>query len=212
MSLSRNQTRYHERLLQVEQEHLWKRYARLNQLVPAGGTVFLGDSLVEYCPISELLTLDGPVYNRGVHGTTTLDILKHLDEQLLGLKPKRVILWVGINDLRIYSPEQTLENIKRLVEAIRQALPDCSIFMQSLLPVNFERFPRDQKGRNSQTIAQVNAGLCDLVDQVFFVPEALFDEEGRLQQNLSVDGLHLTVDGYLPLIQAWSDYFKASIS
>ncbi len=205
MSISRNQARYHERLLQVEQEHLWKRYSRLNQLVKTGGTVFLGDSLVEYCPLTELLEIDGPVYNRGVHGATTLDILNHLDEQLIGLKPKRVILWAGINDLRLYSPEETLDHLRRLVEAIRRALPDCTIFVQSVLPVNFARFPRDQKGRNRQTIAQVNVGLSVLADHVFGVPEDLFDAQGLLRQELSVDGLHLTVDGYLPLIKIWNE-------
>ena len=208
MGNSRNQARYHERLLQVEQEHLWKRYDRLNQLAKAGGTVFLGDSLVEYCPLSELLQLDGPVYNRGVHGVTTLDILSHLKEQVIGLKPKRLVLWVGINDLRLYSPEETLDHLRRLVETIRQAIPDCAIFVQSLLPVNFERFPRDQKGRNSQTIAQVNAGLPVLADHVFAVPVELFDDQGRLRQELSVDGLHLTVDGYLPLLKVWQEYLN----
>ena len=211
MALSRNQARYHERLLEVEQAHLWQRYSRLNQLARPDGLVLAGDSLAEYCPLDELLDLPLPIYNRGVHGITSQDLLDHLEEQVLGLSPRYVLLWIGINDLRVQDPEEALKKLEGLVCQIQSALPQAQFFVQSILPVNFDKFPRSATGRNSQTIQQLNDGLAKLPVQLLPVPQTLYDREGKLRQDLSLDGLHLNVEGYLPILDSWQETFSAII-
>ena len=206
--VSRNQALYHERMLQVEQQHLWQRYHELNQLAQKGGVVFVGDSLVEYAPVTELLSTKVPLYNRGVHGITSQDLLEHLDEAVFELAPSIVFLWIGINDLRETSPEESFARLKVLVETIKTKLPETIIYVQMILPINFETFPRSSTGRNQLTIQQLNQDLQTLSCQLLPVPEELYDVFGQLKQELSLDGLHLKVAGYLPLMRQFQSVLE----
>ena len=59
----------------------WDRYARKGQIL------FTGSSLMEQFPINELLMSNGMpqvIYNRGIGGFTTDDMLQHMEEMVFG--------------------------------------------------------------------------------------------------------------------------------
>ena len=79
-----------------------ERYKRLNEFIEKGQVLFAGSSLMEQFPINELLLnyeLPYKVYNRGVSGFTTIELLENIEPCILDLEPKVLFLNIGTNDL-----------------------------------------------------------------------------------------------------------------
>lgn len=77
-------------------------FNRLNKLAPKGQILFTGSSLMEQFPITELAMNHGLgkiVYNRGIGGFKTTDLLENIHAMLLDLEPKYVFINIGTNDL-----------------------------------------------------------------------------------------------------------------
>ena len=74
----------------------------LNAVAKKGETVFVGSSLCELFPISEMLQNVEPrirVYNRGIGGDVTDGLLRRMDESIFALEPEKVFINIGTNDL-----------------------------------------------------------------------------------------------------------------
>ena len=79
-----------------------KRYQYLNKIAQKGKVLFTGSSLMEQFPINELLMTAGMkqiVYNRGVGGFTTDDMLKYMDTQIFDVEPSKIFINIGTNDI-----------------------------------------------------------------------------------------------------------------
>ena len=161
--------------------------------------VFAGDSLIADGPWSELYC---PIKNRGIGGETTIGLLDRLDE-VTESRPRKIFLLVGTNCLAADIPvAQVVRNYRRILEQVRRESPQSRVFVISVLPVN----PRLTKGpfHINATIRELNRELRDLAGQfegVAFLDvfDALTDTSGDLRKDLTTDGLHLNLDGYLVL-------------
>lgn len=74
----------------------------LNAAAKKGETVFVGSSLCELFPISEMLQNVEPrirVYNRGIGGDVTDGLLQRMEESVFALEPKKVFINIGTNDI-----------------------------------------------------------------------------------------------------------------
>lgn len=161
-----------------------------------GGTVLLGDSLTERGEWTELLG-DASVQNRGVAGDTTAGVLARAREAV-AQKPARVLLLVGVNDLLAGEPASAVaERYARIVEALRAAAPQAKLYCQSVLPL------REGEGAApasntavrelNQAIARLSAERsCTYVD----VFTAMVGPDGSLDASFTMDGVHLTGEGY----------------
>lgn len=77
------------------------------------------------------------IYNCGIAGATTDELLWIVDEAVIKYKPAQVLLHVGTNDLGntvTHSPRQIASNIQMLVSIIQKNLPNCRITILSPLP------------------------------------------------------------------------------
>lgn len=88
----------------IVQEHARseKKYHELNKVAQKGQTVMVGSSLMEWFPINELMMsrgVPGIVYNRGLGGYTTDDLLKCMDVVVFELEPSRIFINIGTNDI-----------------------------------------------------------------------------------------------------------------
>ena len=69
-----------EEWLLKEQAKLQQNYRELNQLsIKEPDIIFIGDSIVEYYPLQELLQTDKRLINRGIRGYKTDLLLQNLD-------------------------------------------------------------------------------------------------------------------------------------
>ena len=84
-----------EKLTGISIEKLVEQYRMANQSAVRGQVVFTGSSMMEMFPIEQWakeLGEDAPsIYNRGVGGYKTTDLLPILDVCVLELKPKKVL-------------------------------------------------------------------------------------------------------------------------
>ena len=77
-------------------------FRRLNKYVRPGQILFAGSSLMEQFPVTEFageLSLPLRVYNRGIGGFTTLELLEAMDACIYGVRPAFLYLNIGTNDL-----------------------------------------------------------------------------------------------------------------
>jgi lysophospholipase L1-like esterase len=160
---------------------------------------FVGDSLIGDGPWAELFS---EVHNRGIGGDTSAGVLSRLDEVLEG-KPRKVILMVGTNDLATGVPDsQYLRHYRKILERILKESPGTAITCLAVLPLN-PSFPTHFSYGNARVV-ETNRQLKALVAEfpgVRFLDFAplLADEAGNLRRELTTDGMHLNLDGYLAI-------------
>ncbi len=101
----------------------------------SGGVVLFGDSIFELYDVTNLGIRN--VYNCGICGATTDELLWFIDEGVLKYEPREVIIHVGTNDLGntvMHSPREIVANIEVMCNIIRRNLSDCKIVVVAPLP------------------------------------------------------------------------------
>lgn len=86
----------------MEKQDKITRYRQLNQTARKGQIVFAGSSLMEMFPIEQFVAEDNlpvVVYNRGIGGFVTDELLANLAVCVLDLAPRMLFLNIGTNDL-----------------------------------------------------------------------------------------------------------------
>ena len=201
-----------ENWLLKEQEKIQTKYRELNQIsLLEPDMIFIGDSIVEYYPLQELLGTAKTIVNRGIRGYQTGLLLDNLDAHLYGDAVDQIVLLIGTNDIGKDVPmSQALTNLESVIQSISRDYPLSQIKLVSILPVNEgEEYKQTVYIRTNEKIREWNQAYVALASaymQVDFLPiyDSLTDSEGQLQSAYTTDGLHLSVAGY----QALSDILK----
>ena len=196
--------------LTKEQENILMTYRKLNQApLKEPDLIFLGDSIVEYFPIHELLQSPKHMVNRGVRGYRTDLLQTHLDAHVFGTELEQIFLLFGTNDIGKEIPQKgTLDNVEAVLQAILRDFPLTHINLISVLPVSQEeRYKEKVSIRSNEKIQALNQAYQELAQayhQVSYVDvySSLLDEVGQLAEAYTTDGLHLSVAGYRILAQA----------
>ena len=201
-----------ENWLLKEQAKIQTKYRELNQIsLLEPDMIFIGDSIVEYYPLQELLGTVKTIVNRGIRGYQTRLLLENLDAHLYGDAVDQIVLLIGTNDIGKDIPmNESLDNLERVIQSIAREFPLSQIKLLSILPVNEgEKYKQTVYIRTNEKIREWNQAyeaLASAYMQVDFVPiyDSLIDTEGQLQSAYTTDGLHLSIAGY----QALSEAFK----
>ena len=165
--------------------------------------VFFGDSITDYCDLEKYYP-DLNTVNLGIAGNTSGEMLDRIGA-VYDQDPDIVVILGGANDLFQDIPEDDIvSNIRSIIQGIQEHVPKAKILLQSVYPV-VEGSPL----LFNQRIMTLNGRLegisfeldCTYVD-LFSI---LRTEDGRLQDIYSLDGVHLTEEGYAaacPVINA----------
>jgi lysophospholipase L1-like esterase len=129
------------------------------------------------------------VANLGVGGDTAAAVLHRLDE-VLGLKPGRVFLMIGVNDLQRNFP---VALVQAQIEVIVERLLESGItpIVQSTLYTSDEAMNRRITALNAKTRAWCAAKAVAYVDL-----NELLSADGAIRPSLTEDGVHLNAEGY----------------
>lgn len=198
---------YRNQLLKINQLALWEKYRQLNTTANSGEIVFVGDSITEFNPIEELIESSLKIYNRGIRGITSLQLLDHLEEQILGLKPKIIFLMIGVNDLKTREPQLVFETILTIIKQVKKNLPQSKIYLQSILPINeSSKFIRNKNRRSTKSVLILNKLLSE-IDNVYWLDlhSLLRDSNNELPERYTTDGVHLTIDAYRIISQKFQE-------
>lgn len=163
--------------------------------------MFLGNSITRRGPWQELIPFVR-TSNRGIGGDVVKGMYNRLDD-VIADNPAAIFLMGGIND--ITNPESNVDVIwkdyEKMIAKLEKALPGTLLYVQSTLPVTAEF---DTDNVINPKVAELNkylAAAADKYDYKFLdIASVLSDENGYLKPDYSLDGLHLTADGYF----AWS--------
>ena len=168
-----------------------------------GDIVFLGNSLTQYAEWDELLQ-NPTVKNRGIAGDGVEGVLQRL-ESVLTAEPSTIFLMIGINDLFFHDAAFVLRHYERILQKCKQQSPNTQVVVQSILPVNsdIKAIPID-----NQTIVNLNKQIRTLSKKYGYpyldVHALMKDENGKLNPQFSVDGIHINGAAYL----RWRDLIK----
>lgn len=203
-----------ENWLLKEQEKIQTKYRELNQVsVLEPDMIFIGDSIVEYYPLQELLGTAKTIVNRGIRGYQTRLLLENLDAHLYGDAVDQIVLLIGTNDIgKDISMNEALDNLEGVIQSLNRDYPLSQIKLLSILPVNEgEEYKQTVYIRTNEKIREWNQAyeaLASAYMQVDFVPiyDSLTDSKGQLQSAYTTDGLHLSVAGYQALSDALKTY------
>jgi lysophospholipase L1-like esterase len=162
--------------------------------------IFIGNSITDGGEWSELFN-NLRIKNRGISGDISAGIIYRLDE-VVKRKPVKVFLMIGVNDLaRNISPDSVIKNILLIASYLKQESVSTQLYVQSILPVNdaFGKFGgHTNKG---EQVKQVNEKLKQnsaTYDYTYIDLYSSFcDKNGKLKNEFTNDGLHLTGTGYL---------------
>lgn len=194
----------------LEKEQMVKDFHVWNKDAIKGQTVFTGSSLMEMFPIEKWVKELGPnapiVYNRGVGGYRTTDLLPILDACVFELKPRKVFINIGTNDLSDGNIplETVMSNYDRIISQIEEKLPDVIIYMMAYYPVNYEAVTDEIKPclliRTNEKINRANKLVAQLAakhgQKYINVNAPLMDEQGRLKAQYTIEGMHIKPEGY----------------
>ncbi len=161
-----------------------------------GKIVMLGNSLTAECEWAELLD-NQDIINRGIIGDGTDDILNRLDD-VIAMKPKKVFLLVGVNDLMFHPPQYIIENYEKIVLHVRAGTPKTQLYLEAILPIHNDL---RRTGMKNEDIRTVNEGIKRIAEKeglIYIDTHTPFtNKEGALKTELSLDGVHLNGEGYL---------------
>lgn len=139
---------------------------------------------------------DFVIVNQGIDGDSTGGMLERFSRCVEIEHPEIVILWGGINDLSSRkSPEEVFTNIVKLVKRIISI--DAIPIVINVAPVAGINFNETIRKLNLLTQEYCTNNRVEYID----VFSELIDSEGKLADDYSNDGIHLSDSGYRKIIQ-----------
>ena len=169
--------------------------------------LFIGDSITQLWDIHAYFETDKFLVNRGIGGDCSTYLLKRFDADCIQLKPKKVILMIGTNDIARTADdvwwrtkgeaEETvlsdyMNNIKQIVKKCDDS--GTELILCSVIPSDIAA-PFDKEKRWRMT-AKMNEFLKGLGKQYIDYHSVLTKDGKTLPYDLSPDGIHPNAEAY----------------
>lgn len=207
--------------LKKETDRKLANYHQLNQTAKKGQILFAGSSLMEMFPIEEFLKemkSDRIIYNRGVGGYKTEDLLLAMDICIFELAPSRIFINIGTNDLSDSQipMEQMIGNYDRILTEIQTRLPGVELYLMAYYPVNYDAATEEMKPclriRNNEKIAEANKEVEKMAQKhharYIDVNDKLKDANGNLKAEYTIEGMHIKKEGYRAILEDVMKYVE----
>jgi lysophospholipase L1-like esterase len=202
------------RLIKISTKLKAKQFTKFNASASPNQIVFLGDSLTDFYQVEEFFH-DYKIYNRGIASDTTKGVLERLQTNVIDIKPSKVFLQIGTNDYLGHKNEYIYNNIIRIVETLKAEIEGVKVYVISLYPVNhkkkiYSRFFTSV--RKNKTIVELNKKLKEYCTNngitYIDVHSHLIDAKGNLDKKYTVEGLHMSYEGYEVITEVLLPYVK----
>jgi Lysophospholipase L1 and related esterases len=179
---------------------------------PAPGekrVVFLGNSITEgWAPYFAAMFSGKPYIGRGISGQTTPQMLLRFRQDVIGLKPRAVVILAGTNDIAGNTGPSTLEMIEDNLASMAELAKanGIRVVLSSVLPAY--RYPWKPELKPADTIIALNTWIREYARAhgAIYVDyhSAMTDARGGMRSDLSADGVHPNEAGYramAPLVE-----------
>lgn len=138
------------KFFEYEKQEKIDNYRDLNRYIKKGAVLFTGSSLMEQLPIYEFIQnydIKETIYNRGIGGFTTSEMLEVMDVMVFDLEPSKIFINIGSNDLSTqdFTMNEFLVRYETILKKIIETLPKSKIYVMAYYPINGEYdFGNDQ--------------------------------------------------------------------
>lgn len=181
------------------------------EVVKKDKIIFLGDSITHRYDLKKYYD-NKNIINQGVEGDTTEDIINRLQTSIYDYNVRKVILLIGTNDIGI--GKDPIENIKLIINKIKSYDNSIEIIVESIYPINNTKNSKIQKDtvgiRNNEKIKETNKKIKEICKEKNItyvnVYDELTDKNGNLKLEYTVEGLHISDDGYKKITNVLSKY------
>lgn len=192
----------------LNEQDIYNRYLEKYQEFNKPAEVsLLGHSLFDFWQDfeAELISKGKTVANLSVAGASTRQYLEVLASHIQHLGTK-AFLFLGVNDIvkeEKYSPKQVLDWLLQIVEKIRPLASTCQFYLLEATPVN-----NINTVTNTQIIELNDYLKANCPADIHFIPtwQSFVGEDGNLRNELCIDGLHFSQEGYAVLRQILENY------
>lgn len=175
--------------------------------------VFLGDSITSRCDLDKYFP-NYNVYNSGIAGNMTKDILDNMENRVFVYNPTKVFILIGTNDL-VYSGldnDGIKNNIEEIINKIYEKNSNTKIYLESIYPVNNSLNKEIVETRTNDNIKDLNNKIekicnnnkCTYINMY----DNLTDKNGNMKRIYTVDGLHLNKIGYKVVASKLTKYLN----
>lgn len=175
--------------------------------------VFLGDSITSRCDLNKYFP-NYNVYNSGIAGNMTKDILDNMENRVFIYNPTKVFILIGTNDL-VYSGldnDGIKNNIEEIINKIYEKNSNTKIYLESIYPVNTSLNKEIVETRTNDNIKNLNnkiEKICDNNKCTYInMYDNLTDKNGNMKRIYTVDGLHLNKIGYKVVASKLTKYLN----
>jgi lysophospholipase L1-like esterase len=192
----------------------WLNRNQLFEVLPkdTNSIIFIGNSLTQNFELAELFN-NTKLKNRGINGDLVEGVINRLGP-IIESKPKKIFIEIGVNDLGIgIHRHRVIRNYKKLIDILLNNCKSTKIYINSLFPVEVGRkiHPTFCNESVKNDIIKINEDLYEYAKEkkiTFIDTHKKFELNGQLNPKYSVDGIHLTGEGYL----LWSDILRPYVN
>ncbi len=165
--------------------------------------VFFGDQITEFWGREDagLFAGKNSWLNRGIAGQTTDQMLIRFRQDVIGLRPRVVVILGGLNDIAglhgASTEEMILDNLTSMTELARAN--GIRVVLASVTPVCNCFLKSPARERWQERIAEVNELIekyCEKSGAVFLDYDSAMAEKGDLKKELTKDGVLPNAAGY----------------
>ena len=173
--------------------------------------IFLGNSLTQNFELAELFQ-NLSIKNRGIIGDYTSTLYNRL-EPIIEEKPEKIFIEIGINDLGINLPNDSLvNNYVKIIDKLQSETPNSKIYIQSIFPVKndsqyLKSITNPEVNKNVVLVNKELKSICEKKKMTYIDIYSSFELEGQMNPKYSIDGVHLNGAGYL----LWRDILKSFV-
>ncbi len=165
-----------------------------------GNSITRGSDFQKYFP--EL-----SIVNLGYSGDNLLGMYERV-RMVKAVSPKSIFIMAGTNDLFSCSEEQYVERYTKLLNTIRDSIPQARVVIESVLPMNHSK---KAEAPSNMKIVSANKAIEELAGSYGFDFINLYDlyvEDGELPVSLTSDGVHLYPQAYDRWVEAIKPYLR----
>ncbi|TXM61580.1 GDSL-type esterase/lipase family protein [Methylobacterium sp. WL120] len=172
---------------------------KIASLPDSQDAVFVGDSLVQFWPhdLMEKSVHSSRVFNFGIGLDRTENVLWRLHApQLTKLRPKKVVILIGANNLRTENSACAIASgIEAVVERIGEVWPEASRILIQVLPQGERFLYRDEDRQQTNMIVKRHLqGATDV--KILNVDNEITCNFASSCENYQQDRIHLNQTGY----------------
>lgn len=166
----------------------------LKKLEYSADVVFFGDSIIRGGDFHKAFK-DQRIINLGSSGDTLSAMLRRVS-MVEVVNPQKIFFLGGINGLTNMNIKKCVEQYSELMDALKRSSPNAQIYVHSVLPISKKREKRICSNRSIKRFNEEIKNIAGEKKLAFIDLFPLYEKDNSLNEDLTVDGLHLKPQAY----------------